>query len=93
MSARLGGWASRTLLTTAILLGAWQLLVSTTGLPTFILPGPGDVARALVTHRALIWTHFQTTLLAVITGILLGTALGAYTAIMLYLMPRARRVL
>ncbi|MEM6465205.1 MAG: ABC transporter permease [Pseudomonadota bacterium] len=79
-------------LTTAILLAAWQILVSLTGLPIFILPGPWDVAQALVKYRALIWEHFQTTLIEVLAGIVLGTALGAYTAVSLYLMPGMRRI-
>ena len=36
------------------LLLAWQALVTVTGLPPFLLPGPGAVAEALWSHRAVL---------------------------------------
>lgn len=68
---------------TLFALGIWQLVVSLTGLPRFILPGPAAVAEAWWGNRALIAEHTLTTALEVLLGLALGAGLGAVTAIQL----------
>lgn len=72
------GWG---LAATALMLGLWQALVSLAHLPPFILPGPGRVAVALWQNRALIAANAGVTILEVIIGLVLGTLVGAATAI------------
>ena len=57
-----------------VLLLLWQLLVTLTDYPPFILPGPGDVAAAFVRLVAdgRLLRHSLVTLSEVIPGLLLG---------------------
>ncbi|WIY23848.1 ABC transporter permease [Parasedimentitalea psychrophila] len=79
----------------ALLLGllGWQMLVWLTGAPHFILPSPLRVAKAGFASRALILEHSLVTATEVILGLLLGTALGALTAIHLASSQWAQRLL
>ncbi|MGB7182911.1 MAG: ABC transporter permease [Burkholderiaceae bacterium] len=69
----------------------WQAIVWLTGVPHYILPGPGRVAIALVDNAELISHHAVITIAEVLIGILLGTALGVLTALHLMQSPLARR--
>ncbi|MBL9060519.1 MAG: ABC transporter permease [Mangrovicoccus sp.] len=80
------------LLATAVLLAAWQALVTLADLPPFILPGPWRVAEALVANAGLIAGHAATTLAEVLIGLLLGAILGTLTALGLVASPLARRI-
>ena len=68
-----------------VLVGLWQLVVSTAGWPDFVLPGPRSVAARLVQDLAdrSTWTHLGVTL----TEALGGCLLGAVAAVMLRGMP------
>ncbi|MEY8841869.1 ABC transporter permease [Cribrihabitans sp. XS_ASV171] len=68
---------------TVFALLAWQAVVSFTGLPRFILPGPVLVAETWWTNRAVIAEHTLTTAIEVILGLILGAGLGIVTAIQL----------
>lgn len=70
----------------------WQAVVSLTGLPKFILPGPALVAETWWQNRAVIAEHTLTTALEVLIGLAIGSALGIVTAIQLAT-SRAARVL
>jgi putative hydroxymethylpyrimidine transport system permease protein len=83
---RAAGWA----LGLAAVLAAWQGLVWALGLPRFILPGPGPVAQALWTQRALIAGNAAITFAEVLAGLAIGAGLGAATALHLAASPRAR---
>jgi len=78
---------------TALALALWQALVSLAGLPPFILPGPGRVAGALWSSRALIAHHATITAAEVLIGLALGAALGGLSAIGLAASPLARRLI
>ena len=65
----------------AVVLALWQGLVTLGGLPAYILPGPARVVLALWSSRALIAEHALATLIEVLLGIVIGTALGAVSAI------------
>ena len=75
----------------AAVLALWQGLVWATGVPPFILPGPARVAEALWDSRLLLAEHFTVTAAEVIAGIVLGSALGALTAIQLMTSPGLAR--
>ncbi|MBI1173424.1 ABC transporter permease subunit [bacterium] len=76
----------------AAFVALWQLAVWLGGLPRFVLPPPVSVFAALVDHAALLADHGFTTLLEVMAGLVLGTALGIGLALALHLWPAARRV-
>ncbi|MFT3973471.1 MAG: ABC transporter permease [Amaricoccus sp.] len=75
------------------MLGLWQAVVSLAGLPPFILPGPGRVAAALWTNRALIASNAGVTMIEVMIGLVAGTVVGAAVAIGLAASTTARSLL
>lgn len=77
---------------TLFALALWQAIVTATGLPKFILPGPAQVAETWWLNRALIAEHTLVTALEVILGLAIGAALGIATALHLAA-SRAARVL
>jgi len=83
--------ALRPLILTAGLLVLWQLLVIFTGAPPYILPGPLPVAKALVTHLAVLGPHLATTLTEIVLGLLIGTLLGSSTALAMIVSPLLKR--
>jgi putative hydroxymethylpyrimidine transport system permease protein len=75
----------------AILL--WQAVVSLAAPPSYILPGPYDVAETLIVQRGQIWHHTGYTASGVLLGLLLGAGLGALSAIGLAASPLATALL
>lgn len=75
---------------TVFAIAVWQAVVTLTGLPRFILPGPRAVAETWWQHRALIGEHALITAIEVLLGLALGAALGAATAIQLAASRTAR---
>jgi len=71
----------------------WQAVVWFSGVPHFILPGPGRVATSLWDNAALLWEHARFTALNLLTGLAAGVALGVVTALKLALSPAARLLL
>jgi len=69
----------------------WQLLVTITGVPPFILPGPLDVVQALVLHWSTLQGHTLTTLAEILAGLVLGTVLGCGCSLTMILLPMVRR--
>ena len=68
----------------------WQIVVSATGLPKFILPGPALVAETWWVNRAVIAEHTLVTAMEVLIGLAIGSALGVVTAIQLASSKAAR---
>lgn len=73
-------------------LGIWQGLVWITGAPHFILPSPLRVAKAGFENRGLIAEHAWVTASEVALGLLIGSVLGAITAIQLAASPKLARL-
>lgn len=61
----------------------WQGTVWITGVPPFILPSPMRVAQAAIANRVLIAENALVTATEVVLGLIIGTVLGAVTAIQL----------
>jgi putative hydroxymethylpyrimidine transport system permease protein len=59
----------------------WQAIVSLTGVPPYILPGPLRVAEAAWNNPGPLFNHAMITLFEIIAGLLLGTLLGASSAL------------
>ncbi|MCC2096618.1 MAG: ABC transporter permease [Hyphomicrobiales bacterium] len=69
----------------AFVIGLWQAIVSLTGAPHFILPGPLRVARTFWASLDLIYDNALITWAQIVIGLVLGALLGIYTAISLAL--------
>lgn len=70
----------------------WQGIVLVTGVPSFILPSPMQVTKATIENRALIVGNALVTATEVFWGLLMGTILGALTAIQLASSARLHRL-
>lgn len=82
---------ARPLILTAGLVGLWQILVSLTGVPSYILPGPLPVAQAMASHAPQLLGHAGATLVEILLGLILGAALGAGAALVMILSPLLKR--
>jgi putative hydroxymethylpyrimidine transport system permease protein len=81
----------RPLVTALGLLALWQVVVWASGVPAFILPGPGRVAAALVAQPWLLLRHAAVTLQEIVLGIVLGSLVGASSAVLLAASRTAQR--
>ena len=83
--------AIRPLIVLAGLLALWQAIVSFTGAPPYILPGPALVARALADRLDLILEHAGVTLFEIAAGFVIGAAVGIASALAMSFFRPARR--
>ncbi len=81
----------RPLILTAGFLLLWQLLVTLTGAPPYILPGPLPVGHALIDKFPVLLSHLGTTLTEILLGLALGTILGTSAALVMILSPLLKR--
>lgn len=81
----------RPLVLCAELILLWQLLVSLTGVPPYILPGPLPVAQAAVAHHQMLFSHLGVTVSEILLGLLLGATLGMSAALVMILSPLLKR--
>jgi putative hydroxymethylpyrimidine transport system permease protein len=69
----------------------WQLIVSVTGAPEYILPGPAAVFLAWLNNPTLFLSHASTTGIEIVLGLVLGFVLGVLSALsMAYFRPAQR---
>lgn len=80
----------RALISTVTALVGWHLVVVLTDAPSFILPGPVEVARALYDNAALLLSQAGFSAANLLQGLALGVLLGVVTALNLALSPAAR---
>nr|WP_254799299.1 ABC transporter permease [Falsochrobactrum sp. TDYN1] len=73
-------------------LALWQAVVSIWHMPRFILPGPLDVFLALFANARLIADNAIVTFVEVLGGLVLGSIVGAITAIGLMMSPLMQRL-
>lgn len=81
----------RPMILLAGLVALWQALVILTGVPPYILPGPGPVARAIASHLPVLAGHLGTTLAEILLGLAVGTVLGSSAALAMILSPLLKR--
>ena len=72
------------------LVGAWQLLVWSTGVAPYILPGPLPVARALAARWETLLDNAWITIAEILLGLALGTLLGCASALLIAAFRPAR---
>ena len=75
---------------TCLILTLWQAVVLTTGVASFILPPPARVAETIWDSRALLARHATITMAEVLIGLIIGAALGFFSAIALVASPVTR---
>lgn len=83
--------ALRGIVTALGLLVLWQLVVTLTGVPPFILPGPISVLTTFVARADLLAQNAAITLVEILAGIALGTLVGMISAVVLAAFGPARR--
>lgn len=71
----------RAMFIAAGLILVWQVVIITTGVPHYILPDPLRVVRAAYTHSGSLLDHALTTLFEIVSGLVIGTLLGASSAL------------
>jgi len=81
----------RLLVLGAGLLAGWQWLVWASGVPPYILPGPGPVAAAIVEHGPVLMGHLRITFMEIVIGLLLGCLLGTSCALTMIVSPLLKR--
>jgi len=81
----------RFLLIASGLIVIWQIIVLITKAPPYILPAPWQVARAALLHMEDLLIHGGTTLFEIILGLLLGTVLGAGSALTMIASQKLKR--
>ena len=72
------------------LITIWQLIVSLTGVPRFILPSPFLVGVSFVENFELIVEHALVTVSEIILGLTIGITLGIITALQFEMSPAAK---
>ena len=66
----------------ALILIAWQSVVSLFAIPSFVLPGPGLVLHTLVSDGALLWHSLLVTLATTVEGFVLAAVGGIGLAVL-----------
>ena len=69
----------------------WQVLVTVTGAPHYILPGPGPVYSALTSNGSTLFNHLLITVTEILAGLAIGTLLGCSCALTMFLSPHLKR--
>lgn len=69
----------------------WQVVVTLTGAPHYILPDPVRVFQALLSHFPVLLQHLQITGAEIMLGFLLGVFMGTGTALTMFLSPLLKR--
>ncbi len=80
----------RPLVLLAGLVALWQMLVWVSGVPPYMLPGPDRVIAAWISRAGLIADHALVTFAEILLGLVLGTLLGAASALCLAYFRPAR---
>ena len=90
---RTGAWRG-TLRWAAVIIGVtcvWQLVVSASGTPHYILPPPGQVAAKWVAEWDRLLAHLAVTAPEIVLGLGIGVLLGALAALTIGYVRPARR--
>ncbi len=74
-------------MTFLLVLLIWEILSDTGIVPSYMLPSPLDVIRALFTDRIMILSHAGVTLLEAVYGLLIGVMLAFFIATLMDRVP------
>ena len=79
------GWRSTLVL--LLLFISWEFIVRKWDIPDWLLPAPSTVFREAVTGWMDFSVHLVSTINLSLSGFLIGTTIGLFSAILLYLIP------
>jgi NitT/TauT family transport system permease protein len=71
----------------------WQLLFTLTKVPTYVMPRPSEIGKALVNIAPTIWPHILTTLRELLTGYLIGASIGIILAAVVTQFPFVEKII
>lgn len=74
-------------------IGLWQLLFTLSKVPTYVMPRPSEIAKALVNIAPTIWPHILTTLQELLTGYLIGASIGVILAAVVTQFPFVEKII
>jgi len=77
----------------AVLLGLWEVLTRSLGVPSYILPAPSGIATAFATHFVALLHHAAITLTEIVLGLVLGGLAGFGLAVAVFYSPILERAL
>ena len=83
--------ALRLMISTAIILGLWQLVVVVFDMPSFILPKPLDVFERLISRFDVLMKHTLVTGQEIVLGLLIGLSMGLFFALQMLLFKPLKR--
>ncbi|NOH52623.1 ABC transporter permease [Vibrio coralliilyticus] len=83
--------ALRLMISTAIIVGLWQLVVVVFDMPSFILPKPLDVFERLISRFDVLMKHTLVTGQEIVLGLLLGLSMGLFFALQMLLFKPLKR--
>lgn len=83
--------ALRLMISTAIIVGLWQLVVVVFDMPSFILPTPLDVFERLISRFDVLMRHTLVTGQEIVLGLLLGLSMGLFFALQMLLFKPLKR--
>ena len=66
-----------------VVIGGWELSVRIFNVPTFVLPSPSAIVKALILSLPNIYTDFLFTLTELVSGYLIGASIGLVLAALL----------
>lgn len=72
---------ARPVIIIATLIATWQIIVTLTGAPKYMLPAPYDVWLALIDRHAVLLDHAGYTIAETVIGLFVGALLGALAAL------------
>jgi putative hydroxymethylpyrimidine transport system permease protein len=75
----------------ALFLGGWELYTQASGVDSFILPAPHEIAQSLYDDRSLLLSNLSVTAQEVGLGVVLALVIGGLLAFALHLSPTLRR--
>ncbi|WP_443088457.1 ABC transporter permease [Vibrio sp. LaRot3] len=81
----------RMVVSVAVILGLWQLVVVLFDMPSFILPAPLDVLERLVARYDVLLKHTWVTAQEILLGLLLGLSMGLLFALQMLLFEPLKR--
>nr|WP_260260468.1 ABC transporter permease [Vibrio intestinalis] len=82
---------ARMVISIAVILGLWQLVVVAFDMPSFILPAPLDVLERLVVRYDVLLKHTWVTAQEILLGLLLGLSMGLLFALQMLLFEPLKR--
>ncbi len=83
--------AMRLLISSAAILGLWQLVVVVFEMPSFILPAPAEVFIKLIERYDVLLKHTWVTAQEILLGLLLGLSMGLFFALQMLMFDPLKR--